>query len=67
MAWKRVKHPSEVVAIGDEIDVQVLKFDKDRERVSLGLKQMGEDPWADIARRYPNNSRFHGKVTNIAD
>ncbi len=67
MAWKRVKHPSEVVAIGDEIDVQVLKFDKERERVSLGLKQMGEDPWADIARRYPNNSRLHGKVTNIAD
>jgi small subunit ribosomal protein S1 len=67
MAWKRVKHPSEVVAIGDEIDVQVLKFDKDRERVSLGLKQMGEDPWADIARRYPNSTRIHGKVTNIAD
>jgi small subunit ribosomal protein S1 len=67
MAWKRVKHPSEVVAIGDEIDVQVLKFDKERERVSLGLKQMGDDPWADIARRYPNNSRVFGKVTNIAD
>jgi small subunit ribosomal protein S1 len=67
MAWKRVKHPSEVVAIGDEINVQVLKFDKDRERVSLGLKQMGDDPWADIARRYPNNSRVYGKVTNIAD
>jgi small subunit ribosomal protein S1 len=67
MAWKRVKHPSEVVAIGDEIQVQVLKFDKERERVSLGLKQMGEDPWADIARRYPNSTRMHGKVTNIAD
>jgi small subunit ribosomal protein S1 len=67
MAWKRVKHPSEVVAIGDEIEVQVLKFDKERERVSLGLKQMGEDPWADIARRYPNSTRIHGKVTNIAD
>jgi small subunit ribosomal protein S1 len=67
MAWKRVKHPSEVVAIGDEIDVQVLKFDKDRERVSLGLKQMGDDPWKDIARRYPNSTRIHGKVTNIAD
>jgi len=67
MAWKRVKHPSEVVAIGDEIEVQVLKFDKDRERVSLGLKQMGDDPWKDIARRYPNSTRIHGKVTNIAD
>jgi small subunit ribosomal protein S1 len=67
MAWKRVKHPSEVVAIGDEIDVQVLKFDKDRERVSLGLKQLGDDPWKDIARRYPNSTRMHGKVTNIAD
>ena len=67
MAWKRVKHPSEVVAIGDEIEVQVLKFDKDRERVSLGLKQMGDDPWKDIADRYPNSSRLQGKVTNIAD
>jgi small subunit ribosomal protein S1 len=67
MAWKRVKHPSEVVTIGDEIEVQVLKFDKERERVSLGLKQMGDDPWKDIARRYPNSSRLQGKVTNIAD
>lgn len=67
MAWKRVKHPSEVITIGDEIDVQVLKFDKERERVSLGLKQMGDDPWKDIARRYPNSSRLQGKVTNIAD
>ena len=67
MAWKRVKHPSEVVAIGDEIEIQVLKFDKERERVSLGLKQMGDDPWKDIARRYPNSTRIHGKVTNIAD
>lgn len=67
MAWKRVKHPSEVVTIGDEISVQVLKFDKERERVSLGLKQMGDDPWKDIARRYPNSSRLSGKVTNIAD
>ena len=67
MAWKRVKHPSEVVAIGDEIEVQVLKFDKERERVSLGLKQMGDDPWKDIANRYPNSSRIQGKVTNIAD
>ncbi len=67
MAWKRVKHPSEVVAIGDEIDVQVLKFDKERERVSLGLKQMGDDPWKDITERYPNSTRLQGKVTNIAD
>lgn len=67
MAWKRVKHPSEVVTIGDEIEVQVLKFDKERERVSLGLKQMGSDPWKDIAERYPNSSRIQGKVTNIAD
>lgn len=67
MAWKRVKHPSEVVAIGDEIDVQVLKFDRERERVSLGLKQLGDDPWKDIARRYPNSTRIQGKVTNIAD
>ena len=67
MAWKRVKHPSEVVAIGDEIEIQVLKFDKERERVSLGLKQMGDDPWKDIANRYPNSSRIQGKVTNIAD
>ena len=67
MAWKRVKHPSEVVTIGDEIEVQVLKFDKEKERVSLGLKQMGNDPWQDIARRYPNSSRLQGKVTNITD
>lgn len=67
MAWKRVKHPSEVVTIGDEIECQVLKFDKERERVSLGLKQMGSDPWQDIANRYPNTSRLQGKVTNIAD
>ena len=67
MAWKRVKHPSEVVTIGDEIEVQVLKFDKEKERVSLGLKQMGNDPWQDIANRYPSTSRLQGKVTNIAD
>ncbi len=67
MAWKRVKHPSEIVAVGDEISVKVLKFDKERMRVSLGLKQMGEDPWADIARRYPEGKRLFGKVTNIAD
>ena len=67
MAWKRVKHPSEIVNIGDEIDVVVLKFDRDRNRVSLGLKQMGEDPWSDIARRYPENTRLFGKVSNITD
>ncbi len=67
MAWKRVKHPSEIVNVGDEINVKVLKFDKDRMRVSLGLKQTGDDPWADIARRYPEGKRLFGKVTNIAD
>ena len=67
MAWRRVKHPSEVVNIGDEIEVKVLKFDRERTRVSLGLKQLGEDPWVDIARRYPEGSRLFGKVTNIAD
>jgi small subunit ribosomal protein S1 len=67
MAWKRVKHPSEVVSIGDEIDVKVLKFDRERCRVSLGLKQLGEDPWVDISRRYPEGTRLFGKVTNIAD
>jgi small subunit ribosomal protein S1 len=67
MAWKRVKHPSEVVEVGQEIDVKVLKFDRERSRVSLGLKQLGEDPWADLKRRYPENTRLFGKVTNIAD
>ena len=67
MAWRRVKHPSEVVQIGDEIVVKVLKFDRERQRVSLGLKQMGEDPWVNISRRYPEGTRVFGKVTNIAD
>ena len=67
MAWKRVKHPSEIVAIGDEIDVRVLKFDKEKTRVSLGLKQLGDDPWGDINSRYPEGARIFGKVTNIAD
>lgn len=67
MAWKRVKHPSEIVAIGDEIEVRVLKFDKEKTRVSLGLKQLDDDPWRDIDRRYPENTRIFGKVTNIAD
>ena len=67
MAWRRVKHPSEVVDVGQEIDVKVLKFDRERNRVSLGLKQLGEDPWEAIARRYPESSRVMGKVTNITD
>lgn len=67
MSWKRVKHPSEVVNVGDEIDVKILKFDRERNRVSLGLKQMGDDPWSDITRRYPVNSRLVGKVSNITD
>jgi small subunit ribosomal protein S1 len=67
MAWKRVKHPSEIVNVGDEIEVKVLKFDRERNRVSLGLKQLGQDPWADLARRYPENTRLFGVVTNIAD
>jgi small subunit ribosomal protein S1 len=67
MAWKRVKHPSEVVEIGDEISVKVLKFDRERNRVSLGLKQMGDDPWVNLSRRYPESTRMFGKVTNIAD
>jgi small subunit ribosomal protein S1 len=67
MAWKRVKHPSEVVNVGDEIDVKILKFDRERQRVSLGIKQLGDDPWHDLARRYPPQTRIFGKVTNIAD
>ncbi len=67
MAWKRVKHPSEVVNVGDEIDVKILKFDRERQRVSLGMKQLGDDPWKDLARRYPQQTRMFGKITNIAD
>ena len=67
MAWKRVKHPSEVVDVGQEIDVKILKFDRERQRVSLGMKQLGDDPWRDLARRYPQHTRLFGKVTNIAD
>ena len=67
MAWKRVKHPSEVVEVGQEIDVKILKFDRERQRVSLGMKQLGDDPWKDLARRYPPQTRIFGKVTNIAD
>ncbi|MBZ4193267.1 MAG: 30S ribosomal protein S1 [Candidatus Contendobacter sp.] len=67
MAWRRVKHPSEVVAVGDNIRIKVLKFDRDRNRVSLGLKQLGDDPWIALARRYPVGTRVFGKVTNIAE
>jgi small subunit ribosomal protein S1 len=67
MAWKRVKHPSEVVQVGQELEVRVLKFDRERNRVSLGLKQLGADPWEDLSRRYPPSHRLFGKVTNIAD
>jgi small subunit ribosomal protein S1 len=67
MAWKRVKHPSEILTVGDEIKVKVLKFDRDKQRVSLGLKQLGTDPWHDVAKRYPASTRITGKVTNITD
>lgn len=67
MAWKRVRHPSEIVEVGHELEVRVLRFDRDRMRVSLGLKQLGEDPWSDIDRRYPPTARLFGKVTNITD
>ncbi|MEJ6669566.1 MAG: 30S ribosomal protein S1 [Pseudomonadales bacterium] len=67
MSWKRIKHPSEIVAVGDEIDVKVLKFDRERNRVSLGLKQLGEDPWVAITRRYPEGARTIAKVTNLTD
>ena len=67
MAWRRVKHPSEVVTVGQELMVKILKFDKEKSRVSLGLKQLGSDPWLDIKNRYPEETRLHGKVTNITD
>ncbi|WP_222564372.1 30S ribosomal protein S1 [Novilysobacter antarcticus] len=67
MAWKRVRHPSEVVEVGQELDVRVLKYDRERNRVSLGLKQLGEDPWDNIARRYPADTRVFGKVSNVTD
>ena len=67
MAWKRVRHPSEVVNVGDELDVRVLRYDRERNRVSLGLKQLGEDPWVNIARRYPTGTRLFGKVSNVTD
>ena len=67
MAWKRVKHPSEIVNVGDEINVKVLKFDKEKSRVSLGMKQMGNDPWQEIANRYPEGAKLSGAVTNLTD
>lgn len=67
LAWRRVKHPSEVLAIGDEVEAKVLRFDQDKNRVSLGMKQLGEDPWIGLSRRYPQNTRLFGKVTNLTD
>ena len=67
MAWKRIKHPSEIVTVGDEMEVKVLKFDRERNRVSLGLKQLGEDPWAEITSRYPEGSKTNARVTNLTD
>ncbi|MHB1372532.1 MAG: 30S ribosomal protein S1 [Thauera sp.] len=67
LAWRRVRHPSEVLNVGDEIEAKVLKFDQEKNRVSLGLKQLGEDPWVGISRRYPQGTRLFGKVTNITD
>ena len=67
MAWKRIKHPSEIVDVGQDIDVKILKFDRERNRVSLGLKQLGEDPWVEITGRYPEGSRVRAKITNLTD
>ena len=67
MSWKRIKHPSEVVGVGDEVNVKVLKFDRERNRVSLGLKQLGEDPWIEIKNRYPVNTRVNARITNLTD
>jgi small subunit ribosomal protein S1 len=67
LAWRRVKHPSEVLAVGDEVEAKVLKFDQEKNRVSLGLKQLGEDPWVGLSRRYPAGTRLFGKVTNLTD
>jgi len=67
LAWRRVKHPSEVLNVGDEVEAKVLKFDQDKNRVSLGLKQLGEDPWVGLSRRYPERTRLFGKVTNLTD
>ncbi|MEO5862103.1 MAG: 30S ribosomal protein S1 [Burkholderiales bacterium] len=67
LAWRRVKHPSEVLTVGDEVEAKVLKFDQEKNRVSLGLKQLGEDPWVGLGRRYPQGTRLFGKVTNLTD
>ncbi|MES1982533.1 MAG: 30S ribosomal protein S1 [Pseudomonadota bacterium] len=67
LAWRRVKHPSEVLAVGDEVEAKILKFDQEKNRVSLGIKQMGDDPWTGLARRYPQGTRLFGKVTNLTD
>ena len=67
LAWRRVKHPSEVLNVGDEVEAKILKFDQEKNRVSLGLKQLGEDPWVGLARRYPERTRLFGKVTNLTD
>ena len=67
MAWKRIRHPSEMVNVGDEVDVRILKFDREKNRVSLGMKQLGDDPWADIVRRYPEGARVTATVTNLTD
>jgi len=67
MSWKRIKHPSEIVAVGAEVEVKVLKFDRERNRVSLGLKQLGEDPWVEIKRRYPENTKVKAVITNLTD
>ncbi|WP_107687932.1 30S ribosomal protein S1 [Neisseria wadsworthii] len=67
LAWRRVKHPSEVLEVGQEVEAKVLKFDQDKQRVSLGMKQLGEDPWSGLARRYPQNTRLFGKVSNLTD
>ena len=67
LAWRRVKHPSEVLTVGDEIEAKILKFDQEKNRVSLGIKQMGDDPWNGLARRYPQGTRLFGKVTNLTD
>src|SRR5690554_716842 len=67
LAWRRVKHPSEVLSVGDEVEAKILKFDQEKNRVSLGIKQLGDDPWVGLARRYPQGTRLFGKVTNLTD
>ncbi len=67
LAWRRVKHPSEVLTVGDEVEAKILKFDQEKNRVSLGMKQLGEDPWVGLGRRYPQSTRLFGKVTNLTD